>query len=79
MRRWLASRGIRHCLARRGVESTRRLGRHRWVLERTVSWLAGCRRLHLRYKRKPEHFLAFIYRFRIHFISPILVNRISVK
>jgi transposase len=30
------------------------------VVERTVSWLAGCRRLHRRYKRKAEHFLAFV-------------------
>lgn len=59
MRRWLASRGIRHRLARKGIESSRHLGRHRWVVERTVSWLSGCRRLHRRYERKPEHFLAF--------------------
>jgi hypothetical protein len=25
-----------------------------------VPWLAGCRRLHRRYERKPEHFLAFV-------------------
>jgi transposase len=24
-----------------------------------MSWLAGCRRLHRRYERKAEHFLAF--------------------
>ncbi|WP_208026400.1 IS5 family transposase [Streptomyces sp. Tu 3180] len=59
LRRWLASRGIRHRLARKGIESSRHLGRHRWVVERTVSWLSGCRRLHRRYERKPEHFLAF--------------------
>ncbi|MEU9663740.1 IS5 family transposase [Streptomyces chartreusis] len=59
LRQWLSSRGIRHRLARKGVESSRRLGRHRWVVERTVSWLSGCRRLHRRYERKPEHFLAF--------------------
>lgn len=59
LRRWLASRGIRHRLARRGIESSRHLGRHRWVVERTMSWLSGCRRLHRRYERKPEHFLAF--------------------
>ncbi|MFH8409427.1 transposase, partial [Streptomyces sp. NPDC018019] len=34
--------------------------RHRWVVERTVSWLTGCRRLHRRYERKPEHFLGFV-------------------
>ncbi|SHM19352.1 Putative transposase of IS4/5 family [Streptomyces yunnanensis] len=36
-----------------------RLGRHRWTIERTMSWLAGCRRLHRRYERQAEHFLAF--------------------
>jgi transposase len=28
-------------------------------VERTVVWLSGCRRLHRRYERKAEHFLAF--------------------
>lgn len=60
LRRWLRSRGIRHRIARKGVEPSTRLGRHRWVVERTVSWLAGCRRLHRRYERKPEHFLSFV-------------------
>jgi transposase len=27
-------------------------------VERTGSWLSGCRRLHGRYERKSEHFLA---------------------
>ncbi|MEV7565684.1 IS5 family transposase [Streptomyces tanashiensis] len=58
LRRWLRSRGITPRIARRGIESSGRLGRHRWVIERTMSWLAGCRRLHRRYERKPEHFLA---------------------
>ncbi|MEU7473786.1 IS5 family transposase [Streptomyces sp. NPDC044984] len=59
LRRWLRERGIRHRIARRGIESSTRLGRHRWTIERTMSWLAGCRRLHRRYERKAEHFLAF--------------------
>jgi transposase len=66
LRRWLASRGIRHRLARKGVESSRHLGRHRWVVERTVSWLSGCRRLHRRYERKPEHFLGLFKAGEIH-------------
>ncbi|MFJ5294677.1 transposase [Streptomyces sp. NPDC088348] len=45
---------------RKGIESSQRLGRHRWTVERTMSWLAGCRRLHRRYERKADHFLAFI-------------------
>jgi transposase len=56
LRRWLRGRGIRHRIARRGIESSTRLGRHRWTIERTMSWLAGCRRLHRRYERKAEHF-----------------------
>lgn len=41
LRRWLRKRGIRHRIARKGIESSQRLGRHRWVVERTVSWLAA--------------------------------------
>ncbi|MFE1288938.1 IS5 family transposase [Streptomyces sp. NPDC058751] len=59
LRRWLRSRGITRRLARRGIESSTHLGRHRWVVERSVAWLVGCRRLHRRYERKAEHFLAF--------------------
>ncbi|MGW0819169.1 transposase [Streptomyces viridiviolaceus] len=59
LRRWLSKRGITHRIARRGVESSERLGRHRWPIERTMAWLAGCRRLHRHYERKADHFLAF--------------------
>ncbi|MFE5082085.1 transposase [Streptomyces mirabilis] len=59
LRRCLSKRGIGRRIARRGVETSQRLGRHRWTIERTMSWLAGCRRLHRRYERKAEHFLAF--------------------
>ncbi|MEU0398751.1 IS5 family transposase [Streptomyces sp. NPDC006197] len=59
LHRWLRSRGIRHRIARRGVESSTQLGRHRWAIERTMSSLGGCRHLHRRYERKAEHFLAF--------------------
>ncbi len=55
LRRWLRKRGIRHRIARKGIESSTRLVRHRC----TMSWLSGCRRLHRRYERKAEHFLAF--------------------
>ncbi|MGV9576282.1 IS5 family transposase [Streptomyces sp. NPDC003509] len=59
LRRWLRERGITHRIARKGVDSSQRLGRHRWTVERTMAWLAGCRRLHRRYERKADHFLAF--------------------
>jgi IS5 family transposase len=37
LRRWLRKRGIRHRIARKGIESSTRLGRHRWTIERTMS------------------------------------------
>lgn len=51
VRRYLRRRGITARIARRGVESSERLGRHRWVVERTVGWLLAFRRLALRYDR----------------------------
>jgi transposase len=68
LRRWLRTRGIRHRIARKGIESSQRLSRHRWVVERSVSWPAGCRRPHRRYERKAEHFLAFVG------IAALLIN-----
>nr|WP_234533595.1 IS5 family transposase [Streptomyces shenzhenensis] len=59
VRQRLRSRNITPRIARKGIEPSQRLGRHRWTVERTVAWLAGCRRLHRRYERKAEHFLAF--------------------
>ncbi|MFF2776105.1 transposase [Streptomyces sp. NPDC058052] len=58
LHRWLHSRGIRHRIARRGIDSSTRMGRHRWTIQRTTSWLSGCRRPHRRCERKAEHFLA---------------------
>jgi transposase len=57
---WLRKRGITPRIARRGIESSQRLGRHRRVVERTMSWLNGCRGLHRRYERKADHFLASV-------------------
>ena len=31
----------------------------RWKAERTIAWLAGCRRLRVRYDRDAERFFAF--------------------
>ena len=50
-RRACVARGIKHRIARRGVESKDRLGRHRWTVERTLAWLARYRRLAVRYDR----------------------------
>ena len=48
----------RQRIARRGVESSAHLGRHRWVVERTVAWLARFRRLTVRYDRRADLHLA---------------------
>ncbi|GDY49502.1 hypothetical protein SVIO_111540 [Streptomyces violaceusniger] len=57
---WLRGRGIVPRVARPGIESSERLGRHRWKIERSISWLFGYRRLTVRYERKGNHFLAFL-------------------
>lgn len=56
----LRKRGIKARIARRGVESSERLGRHRWVVERTLSWLNRFRRLKVRYERRADIHQAFL-------------------
>lgn len=50
----LRRRGITPRIARRGIESGERLGRHRWVVERTLAWLNQYRRLRIRYERHAD-------------------------
>jgi len=52
-------RGVLPRIARRGIESSHRLGKHRWVVERTFAWLNRFRRLTIRYERRAEIHLAF--------------------
>lgn len=59
-RHWLRSRGITPRIARRGIDSSERLGRHRWKIERTIAWLGGYRRLTIRYERHAHLFGAFL-------------------
>jgi IS5 family transposase len=59
-RRFLRRRGIRIRIARKGVESSERLGRHRWVVERTLAWLNQFRRLTIRYERRQDIHEAFL-------------------
>jgi len=47
-------RKITHRIARKAMESTEKLGRHRWVIERTLAWLARYRRLARRGKAKAQ-------------------------
>ena len=61
LRAELRKRGITPRIARRGVESSERLGRYRWVVERTISWLNRYRRLRIRYERRADIHLAFLH------------------
>ena len=59
-RRALRRRHITPRIARRGIERGDRLGRHRWVVERTLSWLNRFRRLKVRYERRADIHQAFL-------------------
>jgi transposase len=59
-RAYLRRRGIRSRIARRGVESAARLGRHRWRVERSLSWLSCWRRLQVRWDRDSGRWFAFV-------------------
>ena len=54
------ARGITPRIARRGIESSERLGRHRWVVERDFAWLNALRRLRTRYDRFARHYIGFL-------------------
>jgi transposase len=54
-------RGVVPRIARRGIESKQKLGRHRWVVERSFAWLHGAyRRLATRYERRADIHRAFL-------------------
>jgi Transposase DDE domain len=59
-RAWLRRRGITARIARRGIESSARLGRYRWRVERALSWRSCDRRLAVRWDRGSERFFAFV-------------------
>jgi transposase len=59
-RKALRTRHIKDRIARRGVDTSRRLGRHRWVVERTLAWVSRFRRLAVRYERRADIHEAFL-------------------
>ena len=59
-RQALSRRHIRVRIARKGIDSSARLGRHRWVVERTLAWLNRFRRLTIRYERRADIHHAFL-------------------
>ena len=61
LRRAVRQRGIIPRIARRGVDSSERLGRFRWVVERTQAWVVAYRKLATRYDRHAASVLAFLH------------------
>lgn len=53
-------RGVKHRIARRGIDSKDRLGRHRWVVERDFAWINQMRRLVIRYDRWASQYRGFL-------------------
>lgn len=53
-RAYLRRFGIGCRIARRGIESSERLGRFRWVVERTLAWLNRFRRPTVRCERRAD-------------------------
>ncbi|CAD0346996.1 hypothetical protein CFBP2533_32170 [Xanthomonas hortorum pv. pelargonii] len=51
-RTFLKQRGIIARIARKDIERNHRLGRHRWVVERTHAWFAGLGKLRIRFERR---------------------------
>ncbi|MFE7718166.1 transposase [Nocardia rhizosphaerihabitans] len=56
----MRGRGIGVRIARKGIEASQHLDRHRWVIERTIAWLGGYHRLSIRYDRKGTHYCGFL-------------------
>jgi transposase len=57
----LRARHIKPRLARRGIDSSEKLGRHRWTVERSLSWLHRFRRLRVRDERRADIHQAFLH------------------
>jgi hypothetical protein len=47
-------------IARRGIEPSQRLGRHRYVVQRSLAWLVGHRRLQVRHEQRADILLGFV-------------------
>lgn len=59
-RRQLEARGIEPVIARRNTAHGSGLGKFRWVVERTISWLHQFRRLRSRWEKGPAMHQAFL-------------------
>jgi transposase len=77
----LRRRGIKSRIARPGIESSKKLGKHRRVVERTYAWVNQMRRLIIRYERRDDIYDAF---FRLgccliyfDFLGPVLRRKLT--
>ena len=61
LRQAFQERRITPRLARRGIESSELLGQHRWVVERTLAWLLGCRCLSASYEWRADRLSGFLH------------------
>jgi IS5 family transposase len=59
-RQLVRERNITPRIARKGIESSTRLGQHRYVIERCLEWTTRFRRLVRRYEKLDSHFLGFL-------------------
>jgi transposase len=59
-RQGLREMGIEPHLPEKGIDEDAGLGRTRWPVERTLSWIHRNRRLRIRYERRPEIHQAFL-------------------
>ena len=66
--------GIVPCIARRNTEHGSGLGRYRWVVERTLSWLHQFRRLRIRFERRVDIHEAFLMLGCIMICHRMLIN-----
>jgi transposase len=53
-RRLIRAKGVKHRIGRRGVEHGSGLGKHRYVIERTIALLHWCRRLRIRWEIRDD-------------------------
>ncbi|MFF5809188.1 IS5 family transposase [Streptomyces sp. NPDC012746] len=59
-RRMVWDLGVKPVIARRGVPHGSGLDVYRWVVERTIAWLHGFRRLRIRWERRDDIHEAFL-------------------
>ena len=58
--RLIRAKGVKHRIGRRGVEHGSGLGKHRYVVERTIALLHWCRRLRIRWEIRDDIHEAFL-------------------